>query len=60
MSEQFYDKYIKVPADKSNIVILCHKSLNRQYEWNIKIQPVNTQYNKELLANDVEPGAPEE
>ena len=27
---------------------------------NIKIQPVNTQYNKELLAKDVEPGAQEE
>ena len=52
---------IKVPADKSNIDILCHKSLNRQHEENIKMKPVNTQYNKqnkELLERDVEPGAP--
>ena len=25
---------MKVPADKSNIDILCHKSLNRQHEQN--------------------------
>ena len=37
-----------------------HKSLNRQHESNIKIQRVNTQYNKELLAKDVEHGAPED
>ena len=50
--------YINVEIIKTNpISIFCHKSLNRQHEKNIKIQPVNTQYNKELLAKDVEPGA---